>query len=197
MPDSTVIIAEASRRLRDTTNFAHSTAVLTRFLDHSQKIMNFAQQLVLTTTSFTTTARRVLYANTEVSATFGQVVTIRDSKRNLFEVPWRSLVHNDPKWYRRVGQRPETFARVGHDLLIITPATFAPVTLDVVYSKVTATPTGVPGDVEIPQEFATNLVDMIELLALLRGRRLGETLDLFKRIPDFFIQQGQESIEAP
>lgn len=196
MASSTSIIADLAVKLRDPDNFAHSSAVLTRFIDQTQRILNFQQELVLRTLPFTLQDNRTLYRLAEIAPDVGRILTVRDSGRQLFEVPWRSLVHNDPRWYRGAGRRVDLWARIGNDLVVFYPATRPATTLSIVYVKVTTTPSGVGTDIEIPDEYATVLADMVELLALLRGRRLAEALDVMKRIPEFFESHATESIET-
>jgi len=196
MADSTVLITELGRRLRDPANFAHSSAVLTRFLDHTQRLVNYHFSLILNTTAFIPSARRTLYLNSAISANIAHIETVRQGGRELFEVPWHSLVHNDPKWYRAVGKRYEMFARVGNDMVVIYPSLATPLSVDVVYTRNPAALTGAPGDVTVPNEYVTIVSDMTEVLALLRGRRLAEANARAASILESFTTQGHESIET-
>lgn len=196
MADSTTIITELGRRLRDPSNFAHSSAVLTRFLDHSQRLINYHFSLILNTTAFTPSAGRTLYQNSEVSANIARIEMVRQGGRNLIEVPWHSLVHNDTKWYRGQGQRYDLFARVGNDLFVLYPALSVPQSVDVVYTRNTAALTGLAGDVTIPDEYIKLLEDFVETLALLRGRKLPEAMARAGTALEGFTEQGTESIET-
>lgn len=193
MTSSTAIISTLARRLRDPLNFAHPSAVLTRLIDQCQRILNISENLVLNTVSFPMQDTRVLYRYSEIAPDIAKVLMVRDGKRNLFDQPWRSIVHNDPKWYRRIGKRIELFSRIGNDMLLLYPCTMPTSTVEILYS--TTKPTGPGTDIGIPDEFVQILTDMVEMLALLRGRRLGETKDLLQRIPEALTHIGSESIE--
>lgn len=196
MADSTTLITELGRRLRDPTNFAHSSAVLTRFLDHAQRLINYHFSLILNTTAFTPSAGRTLYQNSEVSANIARIEMIRQGGRNLIEVPWHSLVHNDANWYRGQGQRYDLFARIGNDMFVLCPALAVPQSVDVVYTRNTAALTGLAGDVTIPDEYVRILTDFVEVLALLRGRKLPEAMAAAGEVVSSFTGQGTESIET-
>lgn len=196
MADSTTSITQLGRKLRDPTNFAHSSAVLTRFLDHAQRLVNYHYSLIINTTAFTPSANRTLYLNSAVSANIARIEMIRQNDRNLIEVPWHSLVHNDTNWYRAVGQRYDLFARIGNDMFVLYPALAVPQSVDVVYTRNTAALTGAPGDITIPDEYVPVLEDLVEVLALLRGRKLPEAMNLAGTVIEAFTNQGHESIET-
>lgn len=196
MADSTTLVTQLGRKLRDPTNFAHSSAVLTRFLDHAQRLINYHFSLIINTTAFTPSAGRTLYQNSAVSANIARIEMIRQGGRNLIEVPWHSLVHNSERWYRGQGQRYDLFARIGNDMFVLLPALAVPQEVDVVYTRNTAALTGLAGDITIPDEYVPLLEDFVETLALLRGRKLPEAMARAGEVVQAFVSQGHESIET-
>lgn len=196
MPNSTDIVTVLSRRLRDTDNTAYSTAQLNRLIDQCQRLLNLNQRLVLTTATFTTSAHRVLYQLTEIAADVGRVEMVRQDKRNLFDVPWESLVHQDRLWLRKHGTRADYFSRIGNDIIVIAPALPVAVTVDVVYTTITPAPTGAPGDIPIPDEWVPALRHMVEAVALLRSRRFAEGKNPLDRLKSMLTGRGEESIET-
>lgn len=196
MPNSTDIVAELGRRLRDTSNVAYPAAMLNRLIDQCQRVLNCNQRLVLKTVDFTTTARCVLYQSSLIAPDIARVEMVRHNVRNLFDVPWESLVHQDRLWLKARGQRADYFSRIGNDILVIAPALAMPITVQVVYTTVTPAPTGVPADVLIPDENVPMLRDMIEAVALLRSRKFAEAENPVTRIKSMLTSMGYESIEG-
>lgn len=66
-----------------------------------------------------------------------RVVGVREAGRDLSEIDWRAFEHLDGTWFRAIGDRFETFATVGRDLLIIYPAKDVASSVTVHYAKLT------------------------------------------------------------
>ena len=195
MANSTDLITTLSTRLRDPDNTAFPTAVLQRLINQCQRILNVNQRILLRTAAFTTTNNLVLYQLTSIASDIARVEMVRQDGRNLFDIPWESLMHQDRRWLRRVGARLDYFSRIGNDILVIGPATPVGVLTNVVYTSVPPDVTGAPGDVSIPDEYIPVLQDMVEAVALLRSRGFTETKAPVDRIKALVTGVGDISID--
>jgi hypothetical protein len=193
MADSSALITELSRRLRDPNNERHARSLVRDVLTQCQRVINIYGEHVTTTASFTTTAGRTLYATSEVASNVAKIAAIRYEGRELLEVGWRQLVHADPHWLRNVGTSPQQYARIGGNLFALVPAGPA-LTVSVVYVTTPADLTDGVGDVALPDEQLPALLDMGELVLTARtknykvareiGRRLAQNLQLENRFND-------------
>lgn len=183
MADSSALITELSRRLRDPNNTRHARTLVRDVLTQCQRIVNLHTADVVTiTTSFTPTAGRVLYRRTEIASDVARVLAVRQEDRELWEVPWRSLIHADAAWYRAVGPRHELFARIGTSLVAIYPARENPVALSVSYTSVPADLTDGLADVTISDEWIPLLLDLGELVLTAKNREFVRMADVMKRV---------------
>jgi hypothetical protein len=195
MANSTDIVTTVSARLRDPDNTAFPVAVLQRLINQCQRILNVNQRILLRTAAFTTTKNLVLYQLTGIASDIARIEMVRQDGRNLFAIPWESLMHQDRRWLRRQGARLEYFSRIGNDILMIGPATPVGVLTNIVYTSVPADVTGLPGDVTISDEYIPVLQDMVEAVALTRSRRFTEAKAPVDRIKALITGLGDISIE--
>jgi hypothetical protein len=152
-------------------------------LTQCQRIVNLHTADVVTiTTSFTPAAGRVLYRRTEIASDVARVLAVRQEDRELWEVPWRSLVHADAAWYRAVGPRHELFSRIGTSLLAIYPARENPVALSVSYISVPTDLTDGAADVTISDEWIPLLLDLGELVLTAKNREFPRMADVMHRL---------------
>jgi hypothetical protein len=182
MADSSTLITEVSRRLRDPNNERHARTLVRDVMSQCQRIVNLVKRDKVASSSFTPTAGRTLYATSEVAATIARIITIRQFGRDLHEVAFGELAHVEHRWLRATGKRYELFARVGGDLFTLTPALDTPVAVDVVYVTAPTDLTDGAGDVVISDEYIPLLLDMTELVLAMRVRLWQGSDELLDRI---------------
>ena len=183
MADSSALITELSRRLRDPNNTRNARTLVRDVLTQAQRVVNLHTADVVTiTTSFTPSAGRVLYRRAEVASDVARILAVRQDDRELWEVPWRSLVHADPAWYRAQGPRHELFARIGTSLLAVYPAREVPTALSVSYVSVPTDLTDGAADVTISDEWIPLLLDIGELILTAKNREFVRMADVMKRV---------------
>lgn len=197
MPNSADILTAVSLRLRDTSNSAYPVAMLNRLIDQCQRILNCNQRLVVKTVNFTTAGdSRVLYLTSAIATDIVRVDMVRQDGRNLFDIPWDSLMHQERTWLRCQGTRFDYFSRIGNDIVVIAPAIRVPTTVQIVYTSVTPAPTGATGDIPIPDEAVPMLQDIVEGVALLRSRKFTEASAPLSRVKALLTSMGNESMES-
>ena len=162
------LIDALARRVRDTTNFAHSRVFLLDILNRCSYSVNASTRSKVTSVSLTPDPGKTLYATTAI-----KVIGVRDiNGRDLMETPWQSLVLNDPSWLHRIGPQHEMFAQIGRDLLVIYPAVKA-ADIRALTLRVVTTPTALADDAvawALPDELVPLLLDLAEVIVLFRGR---------------------------
>lgn len=188
MAVSTVELNTIARRLRDTANFAYPRANLIRLMDHVQRLLNAHFKFITNTTApitiATTTSLNAI--TTAVGVNVSSIEAVRVSGRVLDPVPYRTLVHQDPRWAVRRGSRPLVWSTIGKDYLILAPIALAPVSasdIEIVWTP--AKPSTIldngSTDIVIPDEAVPLLRDLVETLALFTGRRFPEAGEVVAR----------------
>jgi hypothetical protein len=186
MADSSALIDELSRRLRDPNNTRHSRALVNTVLTQCQRVVNLHFADVVVSASFTPTSGRTLYRTSEIAANVARIAAVRQEDRDLHEVPWPSLVHSDARWYRRIGPRHELFARIGGSLFALYPAVAVPAAVSIDYVSVPADLADTTGDVVIDTELLPLLLDLGELVLTAKNRDFVRGADLAPRVQQAF-----------
>lgn len=171
MTGATAITALAAR-VRDSGNTMHTRANLASILTHCQRAVNLHLRVRRDEATLTLDFGRTLYRTNEVAADVARIERVRVHGRTLPEVAWGHLMHNRNDWYRAVDDAPSTWARIGSTLLVVTPAPWEALDVEVVY---VTTPTAVADDaveLDLSNEHVPMLLDLAEGITLLRGRQL-------------------------
>lgn len=188
MADSSALITELSRRLRDPNNTRHARVLIRDVLSQCQRVVNLHYADDILSTSFTPSAGRTLYRTSEIASTVARVVAVRQQDRDLHEVDWRQLVHSDAHWYRRQGPRHELFARIGGSLVVVYPARETPESITVDHVSIPANLTDGAGDVTISDELIPLLLDLGELILTAKNREFTRMNDVAPRVSKAFAQ---------
>jgi len=164
------LITELSRKIRDTTNVGHTRVLVLDVLNRAQRAINARLGLVHTTATFSTT-NSPLYDIPTIASDIVRIVAVRDANRELDQVDWRDLVHQDYKWLRRRGPEALLFSTIGREVLVIVPAPQIATTLTAVYVQQTANmDDGAVTVLAIPDAFKPVLLDVSESVLLFKAR---------------------------
>jgi len=166
-----VLINTLARRLRDTANTAHPRDLLRRILSQSQRALNLHDRIRRkTSVTFTTTPGQVLYNNTAIGSDVSRIERIIALDRSLPEVSWQQLVDNSRNWSRQSGARSHMWARIGGTMWALTPATWDPQVVTVVYITTPADVVDGATPIDFSDEFVPMLLDLSEGIMLLKAR---------------------------
>ena len=165
-------ISDILARVRDPSATAHSRALVRELLSEAQRLVNGGLRSVIDSASLTTSAGRQVYAIEAALGSALRITGVRDAGRDLVPVDWRCLDMARRDWWRRVAPQHQVFSLVGRDLLLLHPAKDADSTVTVFYVKKTAAFTAETDRTELPDGGDPALLDLVEALLLLRGRRL-------------------------
>lgn len=179
----TDLITTLAQRLRDADSTAHSRDLLLRILSQSQRAINFHDRVRRqTTVSFTTSVGRTLYRTSEIAADIARIERIRVFDRTLHEVNWHELKDSSPTWYRDVAGAPHTWARIGGTLWALTPGSWDPRAIEVVYVIITADVVDDATAIDLPDEFVPMLLDLAEGIMLMKARLFAQMDGALRRL---------------
>lgn len=158
-----------ARRLRDVGSTAHARSFLATILTQCHMALNIHQRVQRTTATLSLDGR-ALYETSEVAADVGMIERVIADDRDLSEIHWKHLIQNDPTWLRTTGSRPETWARIGRTLLVVTPVPWEPLDVTVSYLVVPPAITDAAVAILWPEELVPMLLDLAEGVVLCKAR---------------------------
>ena len=183
------LIDELSFRLRDPTNVAYPRVVSLNILNRVQSAVNIRLGLVHGSATFTTTTS-AFYSIAAIAADIAYPVQLFDeSQRELDQIDFDRLTQQDPKWSRLRGIRPEVYATLGREGLIVTPIPRRATTLTLRYVKHPTTLTDGAPAWDLPDEHRSLVTDLSEALLMLRARDFAAIQETLTRVtPKFGIE---------
>jgi hypothetical protein len=175
------LITELSRKVRDTANAGYTRVLVLDVLNRAQRSINARLGLVHSTAAFTTT-NSPIYDIPTIAADVVRVIAVRDNNRELDQVMWHDLVHQDRKWYRLRGPRALAFSTIGRELLVVIPAPQIATSLTAVYVQQTANmDDGAVTPLAIPDEYKPILLDLGEAILMFKAREFKSMEEALKR----------------
>lgn len=177
-------------RVRDPQGSMHSHALCLSLLTHLQRAYNNSHRLVLLDTTVDTQPFSMFYPFAQVFVDSGgaldsmTITNVTQYERPLerFTLPQLRMLNS--YWPREIGPRLEGFCQLGYSFLLLYPALEEPSQVVVTATSVTADLAGASDAtfLEIPSESTPGLLQILELLLLLRQRSLPEYVSLFKML---------------
>ena len=173
------LIDDVARRLRDTSNTGYPRAMVLRYLNACQKLINIRLGLLQATTTLTTLDKALYQLDTATP----RVLTVRETLggHELANVPWDRLVAQDVDWIRTHGERAEMWSQMGRDVLIITPIPADETSLTITFVKYPTTLADDAGAWTLPDEFKSLLTDLVEGVLLFRAREFNAMQEAMNR----------------
>lgn len=175
-----VLVQRLNERVRGE---AHTEEFMLQVVSKAQQVVNAASRIVLATTDFPTAAYTQVYWTQPLLPDLVWLLAVRETVYDTERLMnWKELFYRDRRWSRRVGDGFDMFAMVGRDLMILHPGKVDDGTATAVYVKLTAPLTSALTDIDLPDERTMVVVDIAELLLLLRERRLESFTPLVQRV---------------
>lgn len=174
MPEtSDTLTSTLLARVRDPQGLATSRLEAAQFLTHAQRLVNIGMPQALDSSPLVLERLRMVYPVSGLLPLSGKVLGARDADgRPLPLVEWRALKWQSPTWFRDIGDRPLTISRLGRDSIVVYPALHQTQTITVLSAKVTSDLTAVAVPVETTELFVGMVLDIGELLILLKQRHM-------------------------
>lgn len=174
------IVQRVAQRVRGD---AHTPAVMLEVASKCQQIVNAARQIILDSTTLSTVPYLQIYDISTLVPEQVHVLSVREATRDLDRLrDWRELSWRDRRWFRKTSSRFESFAQLGRDILIVHPAKEEESSVTVVYVKLLDPFESMASTVELHEEHIPLVVDLAELLLLLKERRLDSIPSLIQRV---------------
>lgn len=191
MAVSTTVINTVARRLRDTANLAYPRAVLVRFVDHAQRVINAYTKSFVTTVTVSGSLLHTfspLYRIINVLAVeCASIETVRLDGKTLNRVDnWLDFAHQDPEWFGTHGNRYISWSTIGKDFFILYPIVEPlPINSSLQFDVVPTIPSTIldngSNDIVLSDDLIPILQDLVEALGLIKGRRWSEASDPLAR----------------
>lgn len=162
---------------------AHTEQFLLDLLGRSQQIVNGVSQTILEEITLETAPYQQIYDLPSRIPRLFEVLSVRDESGDLDKiVNWKELAYRDRRWFRRVGNNFESYTVMGRDVLVIHPAKIEVSAVTVVYVRLTDLFETNADDLELPDDLVPTVVDIAEIICLMRERRFDSVPMLVKRL---------------
>lgn len=176
-------VSELLRRVRDPQGAIHSRAFARDILSRCQQIVNAYKQLIIVTEPVATLPLQQVYQLRAVLPKASSVVGIYEKGNPLTDAGnFIDLAHADPRWFRRTGDRFDSFARCGDDIFIVTPGKEVASTIYVNYVKLTEPLTNDGVSFDFRDHDLPVVMALAEAVLLLRNRDFGSLDTIIKHV---------------
>lgn len=162
---------------------AHTYSFMIQLIHLVQEVVNAATGLVLETVTIPTNAHQQIYWTEPLMPNLVSLKAVRDGivdTDRIFDP--MMLYYQDRRWSRQVASQHKQHMMLGRDLLILHPAKNYDSEVEAVYIKLTEPVTSGTSEIDLPTERVQLIVDIAELLLLLRERRLEALGPLLERV---------------
>jgi hypothetical protein len=164
--------SDALRRIRDPGGIANDRTFVRDLISRCQVAVNSMIHSIMGVATLTTMAQKQFYRFSADVPTIVAPHFIRDTDdRDLYPSSLAELNATSPSWHRRLATRHEAFAMIGNDLLILHPAKEVDSTVTVIGPAVTTALTTEATTFEVHEHDVATVLDLAELMLLLRARR--------------------------
>lgn len=181
------------QRVRQTGGVAVTQNVATEVLGKCERLLNAHLKRVVASTSYTTTAKQLVYSYRTVLTTAVDILKVATSTYTLTKCnTLHDLSAYDVDWFRNItGTSFQAWCQLGRDLLIIYPAKAANSSVTITYTKlltVYATYAAASGkNMELPDEDVETALALAEIVLLARNR---DSAQIAVRLEQFISSLG-------
>ena len=164
------------QRVRQDGSVAVTDNVATQVLGKCERLINASLKRVVTSSSFTTTAKQLIYPYRASLTTAVDILEVTESDRPLFKCNTLiDLSAYDIDWFRNItGTRFEAWCQIARDFLVIYPGKAASSSVTVTYTKlltVYATYAAAASvNMSLPDEDVEYALALAEIVLLARNR---------------------------
>ena len=179
-------VDELLRRTRDPQAGGTPRSEVRLLLGHAQRVINAATAAVLTEKEYPLEPKRTLYDLDEVVQIFQEpfvrLVSIRYADLTLLREDWQDIARQNRTWLRTFGPQPFAWAPIGGNLFMVYPGPEAErVFVTLVLVRLLPLFDDDDGDVLLPLELHTRLLDLAEGLIFLRRRQPADAMKALER----------------
>jgi hypothetical protein len=167
-----VLVDQVLQRVRSPEGITAPRSFVLKMLSASQNLVNAKLNLVLDTATLTTEPERVFYPIRALLPQAQKPLFVQEGPRDLVYAPWRSFWYMKRGWPRQLGERYELWSLIGRDVLVVWPARRVATPLVVTSTRLTVALANERDLMELPDDTLPMVVDLAEVLTLLRMRNL-------------------------
>ena len=174
--DYQTTVALLVQRVRQDGGVAVTDNVATEVLGKCERLLNAHLKRIIASTSFTTTAKQLIYPYRSTLTAAVDILEITESSRSLFKMDSLAQFSSyDVDWFRSIaGTRFEAWHQIARDFMIIYPAKATASAVTVTYTKlltVYATYAAASGsNMSLPDEDVETALALAEIILLARNR---------------------------
>jgi len=189
------------QRVRQDGGVAVTDNVATEVLGKCERLLNAHLRRIIASTSFTTTAKQLIYPYRSTLTAAIDILEITESSRTLFKIDSLAQFSSyEVGWFRNItGTRFEAWHQIARDFMIIYPAKAAASAVTVTYTKlldVYATYAAASGNnMSLPDEDVETALALAEIVLLARNRnaaqievRIKSFINLLSK-PNFYMKE--------
>lgn len=186
MNDAGTLSAQVAERARDPFFQGTTQRQVIGLLSYSQQVVNGSLSDVTGQASLVLQPRTLIYQVSNYLSDAVKILAVRnDSGRDLEPMTeFAQLTQTNLRWMVATADYPRGWCYAGRDVIVIYPGVNSPQTLTVVYGQVTPA-LAVPADTTVvPAEDDDAVMDLTEILLLLKGRDLNAVAPAMARLTE-------------
>lgn|SRR3990167_2691722 len=165
------MIDRVLERVQDAGGSGTSRADVLRILGLAQQQVNIETSTIKSSVTLTTVPRQAFYPMQGFINDCAKIKHVISDGRQLDEIPFASLVEFDLDWARKTSARPDVWAVVGKNILVIYPTTDSPQDIEVIYVTIPSITTSEDDDLVLGDAYVPMILDLAEQLLRLRSRQ--------------------------
>lgn len=164
-------VSELLIRVRDPQGSATSRTLTIDILSQCQRLVNMQTGLVTDSATMTLNGRKLFYNEmSTVLPEHARIIGVRYQGSNLERTTVAELRALDSSWFRRIANRPEAYAMIGREILVIHPGIEQADTVTVDYVKLLDNLTREDDSFELADQDVPDVLDLAEVIVLLKQR---------------------------
>jgi hypothetical protein len=118
---------------------------------------------------------------------------VREDSRDLVYAAWRTFWYMTRGWPREVGEQHQVWSRIGRDLLVVWPSRRVSASLTVISCRLPAVLQNEADAMELPDDAMPMVVDLAEVLTLLRLRVFGPAQTTMEALAGRMKDKGRDA----
>lgn len=185
------LIDQVLQRVRSPEGVTAPRDFVRRMLSVSQNLVNAKLNLVFDDATLVTEPQRVFYPVKAMLPGAQKPLFVKEGARSLVYTPWRTFWYMKRGWPREIAERYQLWSLIGRDVLVVWPASRVATALTVTSTRLCASVADEDALMELPDDTLPMVVDLAEVLTLLRMRNLDPSLEAMQSLVGRMKERGE------